>query len=58
MFTEDEVRMILEVRENQLREEYDTILCNLLQEQFNQFAKFNQDYISRQFKSTDFSYTS
>jgi hypothetical protein len=57
-FSEEEVKMILEVRDQQLREEYDGILQRLLQEQFNQFARFNQDYISRQFKSSDFSYTS
>jgi hypothetical protein len=57
-FSEDEVKYIIEMRERQIREEYNRILSELLAEQFNQFAKFNQDCISRQFKNSDFSYTS
>ncbi|KAL0487644.1 Akirin1 [Acrasis kona] len=57
-FSEEEVKYILEVRERQIKEEYNKILSELLSEQFNQFSKFSQDCISRQFKSSDFSYTS
>lgn len=51
-FTEDEVKLLLSHREEQIRAEYDKILQERLQEQFNQFAQFNQDYISRQYKQT------
>jgi len=62
LFTYEQVREIvnraLAEREGQLRMEYDKILQEKLQEQFQNFAKFNEDYISRQFKQTDFSYLS
>lgn len=62
LYSEDEVREIVmrmvQLREQQLRREYDAILTTKLQEQFANFAQFNQDYISRQFKQSDFSYTS
>ena len=34
-------------QEEQLREEYDRVLREQLQEQFNMFSKFNQDYVAR-----------
>jgi hypothetical protein len=46
-FTVEEVKQILSFRERQLRAEYNRILGERLQEQFSQFAQFNQDYISR-----------
>lgn len=35
------------LREAQIRKEYDATLLRLLQEQFESFTKFNQDYIGR-----------
>ena len=62
MFSYNEVREIVAravaEREAQLRVEYDRILQEKLQEQYISFSKFNEDYVSRQFKSTDFSYLS
>jgi hypothetical protein len=62
LFTYDEVREIVNrvvaEREAALRAEYDVILQERLQEQFKSFAKFNEDYISRQLKQSDFSYLS
>jgi hypothetical protein len=52
------VNRIVSEREAQLRAEYDMILQQRLQEQFKNFTKFNEDYISKQFKQTDFSYLS
>src|SRR5690606_4910485 len=52
LFTEEDVKLLLSHREEQIRAEYDKILQERLQEQFNQFSQFNQDYISRQFKET------
>lgn len=62
LYTYNEVREIvnrmLAERETQLRAEYDRILQERLAEQFRNFAKFNEDYISRQLKQSDFSYFS
>ncbi len=62
MFSYNEVKEIVEravaEKEASLRIEYDRILQELLQEQFKNFSKFNEDYISRQYKSSDFSYLS
>lgn len=62
LFTWEEVKEIvaraLAERESVLRQEYDKILQEQLQEQFRNFAKFNEDYISRQLKQSDFSYLS
>jgi hypothetical protein len=62
LFTYDQVKDIvaraLADREQQLRTEYDLILQERLQEQFKNFAKFNEDYISRQLKQSDWSYLS
>jgi len=54
----DIVRRAVEEKERSLRETYDRILQEKLQEQFRSFAKFNEDYISRQLKSGDLSYCS
>lgn len=62
LFTPSQVRRIVqeavEQREAQLREEYDKKLNMLLQEQFEQFTRFNQDYISRQMNRTTPDYIS
>jgi hypothetical protein len=62
LFTYDQVKEIVNravaEREAQLRVEYDMILNERLQEQFRNFTKFNEDYISRQLKQSDFSYLS
>lgn len=62
LFTYDQVREIVSrvvaEKEQQLRAEYDQILQQQLQEQYRNFAKFNEDYISRQLKQSDFSYLS
>jgi len=54
----DIVRRAVDEKERSLREVYDRILQEKLQEQFKSFAKFNEDYISRTLKSTDLSYCS
>jgi len=54
----DIVRRAVDEKERNLREAYDRILQEKLQEQFKSFAKFNEDYISRTLKSTDLSYLS
>lgn len=54
----DIVRHAVEEKERCLREAYDGILQEKLQEQFRAFSKFNEDYISRQLKSGDLSYCS
>jgi hypothetical protein len=62
LFTFNEVKEIVNrallEKEAALRAEYDRILQELLQEQFRNFSKFNEDYISRQLKSTECSYLS
>ena len=55
---QDIVRRALEEKERQLREQYDHVLQGKLQEQYACFAKFNEDYLSRQLKSNDLSYLS
>jgi len=62
LFTESMVRAMIEKavaeRETYIRAEYDLILQERLQEQYRNFAKFHEDYISRQLKESDFSYMS
>lgn len=43
---------LLRERENQLREEYDQILCQKLSEQYDTFVKFTYDQIQKGFDST------
>jgi len=52
------VRHAVDQKEAQLREQYDHVLQAKLQEQYASFAKFNEDYLSRQLKSNDLSYLS
>ena len=54
----DIVRRAVEEKERTLREQYDRILQAKLQEQYQAFAKFNEDYISRSLKSSDLGYVS
>jgi len=62
MFTMEQVRGAVEEavqrREAELREEYDRKLNQLLQEQFENFTRFNQDYISRQLRRSSADYIS
>ena len=62
MFSLEQVRDIVtrtvEARERVLRQEYDRVLQQKLQEQWASFAKFNEDYVSRTLKSSDLSYLS
>jgi len=62
LFTMDQVRDIVrravDEKERSLREQYDRILQQKLQEQYQAFAKFNEDYVSRSLKSADLTYVS
>jgi len=59
-FTLDQVKAIvakaLQEKEEQLRQEYSTILKEKLAEQFENFSKFNQDYVSRQMRESQWDY--
>jgi hypothetical protein len=54
----DIVRRAVDEKERSLREQYDRILQQKLQEQYQAFAKFNEDYISRSLKQSDLQYVS
>jgi len=62
LYTQQEVNKIvsLAVRETEekLREVYDTILNEQLAEQFENFSKFNQDFVSRKLKNSTYDYMS
>lgn len=62
LYTYEEMKeialLLLAQKETSLKQEYEQILQERLQEQFRNFAKFNEDYISRQLKQSDFSYLS
>jgi len=62
LYTSDELREIVQRavarRENELRAEYDQILQTRLAEQFNNFRKFHEDYVSRQLNQSTNSYIS
>ncbi|VUZ52142.1 unnamed protein product [Hymenolepis diminuta] len=49
---------LIREREEKLREEYDTILCGKLAEQYTALLKFNQDQLSNRFKDAPMSYVS
>ncbi|KAM7542330.1 hypothetical protein Aperf_G00000000148 [Anoplocephala perfoliata] len=49
---------LIREREEKLREEYDTILCGKLAEQYTALLKFNQDQLSDRFKDIPMSYVS
>lgn len=56
-FTEKEVQKIVEEalaeRETVIRAEFTAVLNDLLREQFESFTRFNQDFVSRQFRNSD-----
>jgi len=54
----DIVRKAVDEKERNLREQYDRILQQKLQEQYQSFAKFTEDYVSRSLKSSDLGYVS
>lgn len=58
IFSIEDVKGILErtlkEQEMRLREEYDRVLVERLQEQFAVFSKFNEDCISRQMQSSGY----
>ncbi|UJR16094.1 hypothetical protein I4U23_003006 [Adineta vaga] len=49
---------LLKEREEKIREEYDTILTNKLNEQYEGFVRFTQDQLTRRFSELQFSYVS
>jgi len=49
---------LLKEREEKIREEYDTILSNKLNEQYEGFVRFTQDQLTRRFSELQFSYVS
>lgn len=57
LFTYDQVAAIVrnavELREEQIRTEYDRVLHEQLREQFDNFSSFNRDYVSRAMKNRD-----
>mmetsp|Transcript_23859 Transcript_23859/g.66819 ORF Transcript_23859/g.66819 Transcript_23859/m.66819 type:complete len:161 (+) Transcript_23859:30-512(+) len=58
-FTKEEVADIvckaLKEKEDELREEYSILLSKRLQEQYESFARYNEDCISRQMRDSDYS---
>lgn len=54
----DIITSVLAERENKLKEEFAATLHERLGEQFRDFTKFNEDYVSRQMKGRDFTYLS
>ena len=61
-YTLEQVKRIvlsaLALQEERLREEYGKVLNDLLREQFENFERFNRDYISRQISKHELSYLS
>ncbi|CAF5127029.1 unnamed protein product, partial [Rotaria magnacalcarata] len=49
---------LLKEREEQIREEYDQILSNKLNEQYEGFVRFTQDQLAKRFSELQFSYVS
>ncbi|EGG23230.1 hypothetical protein DFA_05362 [Cavenderia fasciculata] len=62
IFSLEEVRVLikkaLEEHEAKLRQEYETILQDKMHEQFQCFTRYNEDYLSKQLRESDFSYMS
>mmetsp|Transcript_12448 Transcript_12448/g.19605 ORF Transcript_12448/g.19605 Transcript_12448/m.19605 type:complete len:204 (+) Transcript_12448:173-784(+) len=52
------LNQFLDDREQVVRQRYNGILTERLNEQFQSFSKFNQDWVSRQLKDHPFSYVS
>jgi len=49
---------LIKEREEKIREEYDRILANKLNEQYEGFVRFTQDQLTRRFSELQFSYVS
>jgi len=62
LFTKEEVEKLVQrevsKREEQLRAEYDAVLQQRQAENFNNFRRFHEDYVSRQLNQSDYSYMS
>ena len=62
LFTSEDVQKIVEravaKREGELRQEYDAILQQRQAENFSNFRRFHEDYVSRQLNQSDYSYMS
>eukprot|EP00696_Hemimastix_kukwesjijk_P010187 gnl/Hemi2/22801_TR7635_c0_g1_i1.p1 gnl/Hemi2/22801_TR7635_c0_g1~~gnl/Hemi2/22801_TR7635_c0_g1_i1.p1 ORF type:complete len:170 (+),score=36.37 gnl/Hemi2/22801_TR7635_c0_g1_i1:191-700(+) len=58
LYTEEEVAVITAKREEAIRGQYDAILLERLQEQFENFSKFTEDYVYRHLKTSQYSYMS
>jgi hypothetical protein len=62
LFTSEDVREIVAravaKREGEVRTEYDQVLQTQMAEQFNNFRRFHEDYVSRQLNQSDYSYMS
>eukprot|EP01098_Paradermamoeba_levis_P009900 TRINITY_DN4144_c0_g1_i3.p1 TRINITY_DN4144_c0_g1~~TRINITY_DN4144_c0_g1_i3.p1 ORF type:complete len:148 (+),score=37.80 TRINITY_DN4144_c0_g1_i3:715-1158(+) len=62
LYTMEDVRAIvqkaIQETEERLKVEYDRILQEKLQEQYNTFLKFNEDHVNRQLKESHFTYMS
>lgn len=54
----DIVESVLAERESKLKEEFTKVLNERLAEQFRDFTKFNEDFVSRQYRGRDYSYLS
>ena len=61
-YTQEEVRQMLgvamRISEARLREEYDRILTQKLQEQFQCFSQFQHDYVAKQYGTSNATYFS
>jgi len=62
LYTGEEVRDIVQRaiarREGEIRTEFDQVLQQRLADQFNNFRRFHEDYVSRQLNQSDYSYMS
>eukprot|EP00298_Acanthocystis_sp_HF-20_P021832 c2848_g1_i1.p1 GENE.c2848_g1_i1~~c2848_g1_i1.p1 ORF type:complete len:160 (-),score=31.64 c2848_g1_i1:23-502(-) len=61
-FTQQEVNKIVSLAvqetEDRLRQLYDSLLTDQLSEQYENFTKFNQDFVTRKMKNSTFDYMS
>jgi|SaaInlStandDraft_6_1057023.scaffolds.fasta_scaffold40366_2 hypothetical protein len=59
VFSQEEVKKIVkkavEEKERELREELEKVMSNRLQEQFNAFCSYNQDFLQRHARENDYS---
>ena len=62
LFTGEDVRQIVDravaKREGEVRQEFEAVLQAKMAEQFNNFRRFHEDYVSRQLNQSDYSYMS